>query len=98
MILAAVVYFRNLALLVAWDLVTTYRANGSKMVYLTLLWSHTHSIFINNPSCYLVYFRNFTLLGVWNVVTTFRAIGQKMVYLALFWGHTLVNFLKQPLI
>ena len=63
MILTAVVYFRNLALLGAWDLVTTFRANGSKMVYLTLLWSHTHSIFINNPFCYLVYFRNFTLFG-----------------------------------
>ena len=35
------VYFRNLALLGAWGLVTPFRANGPKMVYLTLLWSHT---------------------------------------------------------
>ena len=35
------VYFRNLALLGAWGLVTTFRVNGPKMVYLTLLWSHT---------------------------------------------------------
>ena len=35
------VYFRNLALLGVWDLVTTFRANGPRKVYLTLLWSHT---------------------------------------------------------
>ena len=35
------VYFRSLALLEAWDLVTTFRANGPKIVYQTLLWSHS---------------------------------------------------------
>ena len=35
------VYFRYLALLGAWILVTTFGAIGPKLVYLTLLWSHT---------------------------------------------------------
>ena len=34
------VYFRYLALLGAWNLVTAFGAIGPKMVYLTLLWSH----------------------------------------------------------
>ena len=35
------VYFRYLALLGAWNLVTTFGAIGPKLIYLALLWSHT---------------------------------------------------------
>ena len=62
------VYFRNLPLLGAWDLVTTFRAIGLKMLYLTLLWSHIFNfhkqpftlleILFHSPSCQFI-------LGIW---------------------------------
>ena len=39
------VYFRNLALLGAWNLLTTFGAIGPKMVYHTLLWSHASNFY-----------------------------------------------------
>ena len=58
------VYFRNLALLGAWILVTTFGAIGSKMVYLPLLWSHIFNfhkqplilfeILFRTPSCQFI--------------------------------------------
>ena len=58
------VYFRNLALLGAWILVTTFEAIGPKMVYLPLLWSHIFNfhkqplilfeILFRTPSCQFI--------------------------------------------
>ena len=66
------VYFRNLPLLGAWDLVTIFRIIGPKMVYLTLLWSPTFNfhkqplilieMFFSHTKL-LIYFRNLALLG-----------------------------------
>ena len=99
------VYFKNLALLGTWYLVTTFGAIRPKW----FTWHYsgaTHSIFTSNPSfcskfCFAhqaaSLFRNLALLGALNLVTTFRAIGPKMVYLTLLWSHTL-DFHKQQLI
>ena len=58
------VYLRNLSLLRAWDLVTTFRVNRPKIVYLTLSWSHTFNfhkqplilfeILFGTPSCQFI--------------------------------------------
>ena len=58
------VYFKNLALLGAWYLVTTFGAIRPKMVYLTLLWGHTFNfhkqplilfeILFCTPSCQFI--------------------------------------------
>ena len=99
------VYFKNLALLGTWYLVTTFGAIRPKW----FTWHYsgaTHSIFTSNPSfcskfCFAhqaaSLFRNLALWGALNLVTTFRAIGPKMVYLTLLWSHTL-DFHKQQLI
>ena len=58
------VYFRYLALLKAWNLVTTFGAIGPKIIYLTLLWSHIFNfhkqplilfeILFRTPSCQFI--------------------------------------------
>ena len=78
-----------------YSLVTTFRATGPKMVYLTLLWSHTPNFHKQVSSCSNIL--THTLMGAWNLVTFLGAIRPKMVYLTLVWTHT-SNFHKQPLI